>query len=46
MPSMVVTAHGGRGAGTSTGTYVVPKGVTIDDDSSGRADRTGFRHRG
>lgn len=29
MPSMVITAHGGRGAGTSTGTYVVPKGVTI-----------------
>lgn len=29
MPSLVITAHGGRGAGTSTGTYVVPKGVKI-----------------
>lgn len=29
MPSLVVSCHGGRGAGTSTGTYVVPKGVEI-----------------
>ncbi len=29
MPSLVVSCHGGRGAGTSKGTYVVPKGVKI-----------------
>lgn len=29
MVDVVVTGHGGRGAGTSKGSYVVPKGVTI-----------------
>jgi len=29
MPSVVITGHGGRGIGTSRGSYLVPKGVTI-----------------
>ena len=29
MASYVIICHGGRTAGTSSGTYVVPKGVTI-----------------
>lgn len=29
MASWVIYAHGGRDAGTATGTYIVPKGVTI-----------------
>jgi hypothetical protein len=29
MSSYVIICHGGRGEGTSSGTYVVPKGVTI-----------------
>jgi hypothetical protein len=29
MANILVTAHGGRMSGTSLGTYVVPKGVTI-----------------
>jgi hypothetical protein len=29
MPSVAVSCHGGRGSGTSSGTYVIPKGVTI-----------------
>ena len=29
MPNIVITGHGGRSAGTASGTYVVPKGVTI-----------------
>lgn len=29
MPNLVLYAHGGRGAGTATGTYVIPRGVTV-----------------
>jgi hypothetical protein len=29
MPDVVITGHGGRTGGSSTGSYVIPKGVTI-----------------
>jgi hypothetical protein len=36
MPNVVILGHGGRGAGTATGTYVVPPNVTVyffEDDT-------------